>query len=323
MFYQKVGKMAIGSRMRALSDRVLEDAQRVYELYGIAIKSRWFPVFYLLSDGAGRSITDLAVEIGQSHPSVIATVREMVKAEVVTEAKDPLDGRKKIVQLSAKGRRFAERAREQYLDVNAAVEVMLAQTSHQLWEAMDEFEYLLEQHSMFQRVVEQRKRREQAAVQIVPYAPEYRRAFHDLNEEWIQRYFTMEATDYQSLDHPDTYILDPGGVILVALYRGEPVGVCALIVMEDPAYDFELAKMAVSPRAQGRGIGWRLGRAIIDRAREMGAQKLYLESNTVLTPAIKLYQKLGFRKITGHPTPYSRCNIQMELLLTGIGHSDQ
>jgi GNAT superfamily N-acetyltransferase len=85
--------------------------------------------------------------------------------------------------------------------------------------------------------------------------------------------------------------------------------------MTDEKYDYELAKMAVSPKARGKGIGFLLGKAIIDKATQLGATNIYLESNTVLRPAISLYEKLGFKKIAGHHTPYERCNIQMELKL--------
>lgn len=71
----------------------------------------------------------------------------------------------------------------------------------------------------------------------------------------------------------------------------------------------------MSPEVQGKEIGWLMGRNVIDKARASGAGKIYLESNTILKPAIKLYQKLGFRKIAGHATPYERCNIQMVLEL--------
>ena len=152
-------------------------------------------------------------------------------------------------------------------------------------------------------------------VQIVDYKPEYRAAFADLNKEWISKYFKMEETDYKALDHADSYIINNGGYILVALYENEPIGVCALIKMDDPDYDFELAKMAVSPKAQGKKIGWMIGEAIKDKARKLGAKKLYLESNTILTPAINLYRKLGFIEVFGRTTPYERCNIQMELVL--------
>jgi GNAT superfamily N-acetyltransferase len=71
--------------------------------------------------------------------------------------------------------------------------------------------------------------------------------------------------------------------------------------------------MAVSPKIQGKSIGWLLGSAVVNAAKELGASKLYLESNTILKPAINLYHKLGFKKIVGRVTPYERCNIQMEL----------
>ncbi|MDF2431587.1 MAG: hypothetical protein JWP44_1218 [Mucilaginibacter sp.] len=100
---------------------------------------------------------------------------------------------------------------------------------------------------------------------------------------------------------------------MFALYKGEPVGTCALIKMDQHA--FELSKMAVSPKAKGKGIGELLGKAIISKAKEAGATRLYLESNTILKPAISLYYKLGFKKITGPPSPYERANIQMELSL--------
>lgn len=152
-------------------------------------------------------------------------------------------------------------------------------------------------------------------VEIVDYTSKYKEVFKALNVEWISTYFKMEEADYKALDHADDYIINNGGYILVALLNEEPVGVCALIKMNDPEYDFELAKMAVSPKAQGKKIGWLLGEAIKTKAINVGAKSLYLESNTVLSPAINLYRKLGFVEVFGRPTPYERCNIQMALSL--------
>lgn len=162
--------------------------------------------------------------------------------------------------------------------------------------------------------MDQKKQREAKDIQIVAFEDKYAKAFRDLNVEWISTYFKMEDADRKSLDHPQKNIINKGGEILVALYKNEPVGVCALIKMNDPEYDYELAKMAVSPLMQGKGIGFLLGNAVIARAKELGAKNLYLESNTKLKPAISLYNKLGFRKVAGRATPYERCNIQMELI---------
>lgn len=151
---------------------------------------------------------------------------------------------------------------------------------------------------------------------IISYSDIYATAFKALNEEWITQYFEMEEMDYKSLDHPKEYILDKGGYIAVALLNNEPVGVCALVPCAYEGYDLELVKMGVSPKAQGKGIGKLLGLHIIEKAKEMGAHAIFLESNRVLAPAISLYKKLGFQEVFGIKSPYARSDIKMELLLS-------
>lgn len=153
-------------------------------------------------------------------------------------------------------------------------------------------------------------------IEIVEYAPTHRAAFRDLNLAWIEAYFDVEAEDRKALDDPEGNILDRGGHIVMALMDGAVVGTCALIRMNDLRYDYELAKMAVAPAAQGLGIGRSLAEACIRKAQSLGARNVYLESNTVLKAAIALYRNLGFTRIHDHPSPYRRSNIQMALQLS-------
>jgi DNA-binding MarR family transcriptional regulator len=312
-FYARTGKMALGSRLRRLSEQMTEQAAGIYDLYQVDLHPKWFPVFYSLSATEGRSITDIAREIGHTHPSVSQIVREMAKRGYVIEKQVTEDGRKNLVILSPAGRQQWEKLQPQLHDVTAAIEKAMKETHNDLWKAIAEWEHLLEQKTLLQRVREEKKRREGGQVAIVDFQPDYQQAFRQLNEEWITRYFKMEEGDYKALDHPMEYIIDKGGYIFMALYKDEPIGTCALIRMDDGG--FELAKMAVSPKAQGLGIGYLLGIACIAKARTVRAPRLYLESNTTLKPAINLYYKLGFRKAAGPPSPYERANIQMELPL--------
>jgi hypothetical protein len=71
--------------------------------------------------------------------------------------------------------------------------------------------------------------------------------------------------------------------------------------------------MAVTPSARGRGIGELLGRAAVERAKRLGAQRIELVSNTTLQPALGLYRKLGFTEAPLGPTKYQRANIRMIL----------
>lgn len=298
-----------------LTAKVTEDAAKVYELYNMNFSPKWFPVFFMLAEEGEKTISEIANEIGHSQPSVTKIIREMGVAGLIADNLDSDDKRRNVVGLTEQGKELSKKISVQYKDVEAAVESVMKEARHDLWAAIEEWEVLLEQKSLLRRVQEQRKIRESKAVQIVRYEPKYQSVFKSLNEEWISRYFEMEETDYKALDNPQEYILDKGGAIFVALYNGEPLGVCALIRMNDAEYDYEMAKMAVSPAAQGKNIGLLLGQEIVKEARNLGAASIYLESNTILEPAINLYYKLGFEKIIGHATPYKRCNIQMALVL--------
>ncbi len=315
--FNRTGKMALGSRLRLLTSKVTEDAAQIYELYNIAgFSPKWFPVFFVLSETEEKTITEIAKEIGHSQPSVTKIIKEMTKAGLVKDKLNSNDKRRNVVGLTAEGTSLAKKMiEEQCADIDVAIDEIINQSTNNLWEALAEWEFLLEQKSLLKRVKDQKKLRESKDVTIVEYEPKYQSAFKALNEEWISTFFEMEEADYKALDNPKEYILDKGGKIFVALYKDEPLGVCALIKMTDQNYDFEMAKMAVSPKAQGKNLGWLLGQTIIDSAKQLGASKIYLESNTILEPAINLYHKMGFEKIVGHQTPYKRCNIQMELNL--------
>ncbi|MCB0506572.1 MAG: GNAT family N-acetyltransferase [Cyclobacteriaceae bacterium] len=150
-------------------------------------------------------------------------------------------------------------------------------------------------------------------VEIIVFNQKYASDFAQLNFEWLEKYFRIEPYDKEVLSNPQKYILDAGGQIFIALYKGKAVGTVALIKR---GARFELSKMAVTEAYQGLHIGKKLMASCIDYARELGTRQIYLDSNTVLTPAISLYRKTGFKEVpVPKDTPYERCNIRMELNL--------
>jgi putative acetyltransferase len=146
------------------------------------------------------------------------------------------------------------------------------------------------------------------------YKKEYANDFKRLNLEWIEKYFIVEEHDLEQLSYPEENIIDKGGEILFAVYKKEVAAVCALIKTNE--HEFELAKMAVSPGFRGKQIGYKLGEYAIETVKLSGAKRIWLESNRILTPAINLYLKLGFKEIPITATPYARADIRMELLIT-------
>jgi DNA-binding MarR family transcriptional regulator/GNAT superfamily N-acetyltransferase len=312
-FFEQTGVMALGSRLRQLSDRITRDSAKTYQMQGLEFEPRWFPVFFVLSREGATPVSVLADKIGQSHPSVSQIARQMKKRGLIRKQRSDLDGRQSVLELSEKGKQLLGPMEELYQYMENGVVDLLAETDHHIWQAINDLEKALDRKDLFSRVRDLKRTYDEQQVQVLDFAPQYRLDFRNINVQWIEAYFKMEPEDYKILDDPENYILKPGGAILMALYKGETVGTCALINKGNGT--FELAKMGVLPSARGRQIGWKLGQAAVHKARELGGQRLYLESNTSLTPALKLYYKLGFQRIIGAPSPYERSDIQMELFL--------
>ena len=155
------------------------------------------------------------------------------------------------------------------------------------------------------------------AILIREFLPGDEGAFRVLNEEWIREYFTLEPKDIEALSDPGGAILDRGGRIFFAVRGGETVACCALVARGGG--ECEVSKMAVTKACRGLGLGRRLLEAVIEKARAAGVRRLFLESNRKLTPAISLYESVGFREVPAEravASPYARSDIAMELFLS-------
>ena len=151
-------------------------------------------------------------------------------------------------------------------------------------------------------------------IELVTWRPELAADFARLNRAWLELYFTVEPLDEEYLGDPEGHIIAPGGEIFFALDGGEVIGTCAMIPRDDDA--FELAKLAVTPAAQGRGIGRRLVEAATGFARRRGAKRVVLVSNSGLGPALRLYERLGFEHgPVPDPRPYVDADVFMVLEL--------
>ena len=66
-------------------------------------------------------------------------------------------------------------------------------------------------------------------IEIVTYQSDFAQAFADLNKEWIEAFFEIEAEDLKMLENPEGYVLADGGEIFFAL----SFSIISLTVMPD------------------------------------------------------------------------------------------
>jgi putative acetyltransferase len=145
-------------------------------------------------------------------------------------------------------------------------------------------------------------------IQIIEYQSIYKEDFKRINVEWIEKFFTIEPHDLEQLDAPES-IIEEGGQIYFAKLGDEVVGTAALV--HDGNDEYELAKMGVSPKAQGLGLGKKLCVIAIEEAIKRKAKALYLRSNRSLVPAISMYLSVGFIEVPIDASLYKRANIKM------------
>lgn len=304
-----LGLVAMGSRLRALSDRFYDLADELYRAEGSPLQSRWLAVFRLLHDRGAQTIGEIAEAIGQTHSAVSQQTKKLV-ADGWLQVVESDDRRQRRLALTP---RTAEALREARPIWRALQEELSSRSGAAGVDVLATLSLLssLPGPELADAVLARIRALKADAVEIVPFSPELRDDFYRLNADWLERFFHLEEVDHQVLSDPEGQILAGGGRIFFARSAGRIVGTCALMPAGPGV--FELTKMAVDPKAQGLGIGRKLIERAIAEFRAMGAKELFLETNTKLQPAIRLYESVGFehQPAVREGTHYSRANVYM------------
>ncbi|MFQ3235859.1 MAG: N-acetylglutamate synthase-like GNAT family acetyltransferase [Paraglaciecola sp.] len=161
-------------------------------------------------------------------------------------------------------------------------------------------------------------------LKFIPFTLELAPYFKQINQQWIEQMFTLEAPDEAMLNGPQEHIIDTGGYIWFASHQTLGIiGTCALMQRQPGVY--ELTKMGVLTGARNLKVGEKLLRHVLQQIPHIDVKKLFLLTNKKCQAAIHLYQKNGFvhsQKIMsdfGHA--YARCDVAMfyPLAKTSLG----
>lgn len=120
--------------------------------------------------------------------------------------------------------------------------------------------------------------------------PKVGTAYADASLDRMYETYDLPRNCYFVIDD-DTNILGGAGIAPLANYEGN---IC------------ELQKMYFLEAARGKGLGARMMHICLEKAKEYGYEKCYLETMSYMKDAQKLYQKTGFHYLetpmgnTGH-----------------------
>lgn len=314
---RQLGYIALGTRFRIITDRLMQDADKVYKKLGIDFEPRWFTVFYQINQNRNITITELADQLGYSQPAITQIVNPLIRKKIIKAVRSKDDSRKKVITVTQKGEDLLLKLIPVWQDIESALKDLSITTGYDILFVLNKLESELDKRNIYSRVMEKIKDRQLSEVKIIEFDPEHRDTFRDLNFEWLSRNFKIEDKDRKQLENPEEEIIRKGGYIFFAQYENEIAGTVALIRHNKKT--FELAKMAVTEKMQGRQIGKSLALAAIEKVKSLDADMLYLETSPKLTTALNLYRDLGFVEVENKvPSEYSRTTFRMELIIKDL-----
>lgn len=207
-------------------------------------------------------------------------LRKLETEGMIQTVPHPDDARRRVAQLTPAGQ--AEFAAYETLSNDRARALLARHPRPQaLLDAMDVIASALGQDRIL--LTETDPRGPDAARCLRAYYGELARRFDQGFDVNLSR--DPEATD----------MLRPRGVFLVALSDGLPVGCVGLKGTGAPTA--EIKRLWVSPAARGLKLATRLMTRAEDIARELGIDRLRLDTNSALPEAAALYRNTGWTEI--------------------------
>ena len=152
------GLLAISTRLQRLSERLRKEGALIYKTYGIDFEPKWFPVIYTLHYKPLLSVVEIASEIGYTHPSTISLLKELEKQQLIRSRRDKVDERKRLLQLTDKGKALVERMQPVWKMMTTVI-TEFTDTPNNLMKAIVEVEEQLDRQSFLQRAKEKAGKR--------------------------------------------------------------------------------------------------------------------------------------------------------------------
>lgn len=153
-FYQSVGTLVLGSRLKRIGERFLLEVSKVYEKKGIEFDPSWFPVFYLLDENKKMSLKEISDQLNVSHSAVSQLTNALIKKDFLLMEKDENDGRKRQICLTKKGEQLVINSKPIWTSIQLSMKEITEQNDCQILQELSILEASLKDKSLSERVLD-------------------------------------------------------------------------------------------------------------------------------------------------------------------------
>ena len=108
-FYQDLGFLVFGSRLKRLGDTFINDVNRIYKNHKIPFDASWFPVFYILSQKKEVSIKEISDNLNVSHSAISQLINNLQQKGLIKSIISKKDARHKAITFTVKGEKLLQK----------------------------------------------------------------------------------------------------------------------------------------------------------------------------------------------------------------------
>jgi DNA-binding MarR family transcriptional regulator len=181
-----LGNLLLASRLKTLSEKLMNDINRIYKEKNLNFEASWFLVFYQLSLKSPMSITEIAEAIGITHPAVNQIAAKMLKAKIIEESFDNDDKRKRLLSISDEGKNILDMLKPVWEDIeNATAEISNSRVENFL-QVINNIENDLNKRDLYARVNERFKKRLKEKIDNLEYKPDYQKYNKNIDRNFAE-----------------------------------------------------------------------------------------------------------------------------------------
>ena len=166
-FIESLGSLTLAHRLKRMVQRLLDESAEIHERLGLPIKPRWGSTLLLLEAEGPLTVTEVAERLRLSHPAVVQSLDDMGDMGLVRRAKDEADGRRTVLSLTAKGRRWMKKLHGVWDHLEAVQEEVFSAAGGDLLGILARADAALDEESLAERVLERVERSGQRRVRRV------------------------------------------------------------------------------------------------------------------------------------------------------------
>jgi DNA-binding MarR family transcriptional regulator/GNAT superfamily N-acetyltransferase len=242
--------------------------------------------------GAPVPVVELRRRLGLDSGYLSRMLRDLERERLVEVERDPADGRRRVVRLTARGRSEWRRLDARSHEVMRRLLGPLTERQRaELAEVLAVAERLLRAATVEFEVVD-------------PACAEAQDAMARYFDELDRRFPGGFDPGAGGAGHDTGAMRSPDGGFLVARSGSDVVGCGGVQRVDDRTG--EIKRMWIHPDLRGAGLGRRLLAELEVTATRLGRCRVVLDTNGVLTEAVSMYERAGYREIERYnDNPYA------------------